>query len=105
MDIFQKMLAGGLIRQDEMTDVWNFVFRTIRLSPTLNASTSIDEIRTRLSDIIGSEIDKSTVIFVPFYTNFGRHIRLGKNVFINHACSFLDLGELPLTTTFRLAQE
>jgi acetyltransferase-like isoleucine patch superfamily enzyme len=32
------------------------------------------------------------VIFAPFHTNFGRHIKLGKNVFINHACSFLDLG-------------
>ncbi|MCB0587396.1 MAG: sugar O-acetyltransferase, partial [Phaeodactylibacter sp.] len=28
----------------------------------------------------------------PFHTNFGRHIFLGKNIFINHACSFLDLG-------------
>lgn len=98
MDIFQKMLAGGLIRQDDqgMPDVWDFVFRAIRLSPDLNSSTSIDEIRTRLSDIIGTEIDKSTVVFVPFYTNFGRHIRLGKNVFINHACSFLDLGGITI---------
>ncbi len=88
------MLAGGLIRQDDpgMNDVWDFVFRAIRLSPALNASTSIDEIRTRLSDLIGSEIDKSTVVFAPFHTNFGRHIKLGKNIFINHACTFLDLG-------------
>lgn len=79
-----------------MQAAWEFVFRTIRLSPALNASTSIDEIRTRLSDIIGSEIDSSTVVFVPFYTNFGRHIRLGKNVFINHASTFLDLGGITI---------
>lgn len=93
-NIFQKMLAGGLFRQDDpgMTEVWEFVFRTIKLSPALNASASIEEIRTRLSDIIGRDIDKSTVVFTPFYTNFGRHIRFGKNVFINHACTFLDLG-------------
>lgn len=92
------MLAGGLIRQDDpgMNEVWEFVFRAIRLSPALNSSTSIDEIRTRLSDIIGSEIDKSTVVFTPFHTNFGRHIRLGKNIFINHACTFLDLGGITI---------
>jgi acetyltransferase-like isoleucine patch superfamily enzyme len=86
------MLAGGIIRNDEMGDAWEVVFRTQRLSPALNASISIDEIRERLSDIIGTEIDKSTTVFVPFYTNFGKHIKLGKNVFINHACTFLDLG-------------
>uniref|UniRef100_UPI003569C37A DapH/DapD/GlmU-related protein n=1 Tax=Muriicola sp. TaxID=2020856 RepID=UPI003569C37A len=30
--------------------------------------------------------------FIPFYTNFGKHIRIGNHVFINHACTFLDLG-------------
>ena len=76
-----------------MGEAWDTVFQAQRLSPSLNASTTIDEIRERLSEIIDSQIDKSTTVFVPFYTNFGKHIKLGKNVFINHACSFLDLGE------------
>ena len=50
----------------------------------------------QLSNIIGTEIDVSTAIFPPFYTNFGRSIRLGKNVFINHACSFLDIGAITI---------
>jgi acetyltransferase-like isoleucine patch superfamily enzyme len=63
----------------------------------MNATaTDIDQVRTRLSDIIGSEIDPSTTVFPPFHTNFGRSIRLGKNVFINHACSFLDIGGITL---------
>lgn len=90
--IFDRMLAGGIIRDDEMGETWEIVFRAQRLSPALNVSTTIDEMRERLSEIIDSEIDKSTIVFVPFYTNFGKHIKLGKNVFINHACSFLDLG-------------
>lgn len=97
-DIFQKMLAGGLIRQNDpdMEEVWNFVHRTLKLSPILNACTSIEEIRKILGEIIGVEIDLSTVVFAPFYTNFGRHIRLGKNIFINHACSFLDMGGITI---------
>jgi len=96
LDIFQRMLAGGVIRNDEMGEAWEIVFRAQRLSPALNASTTIDEMRQRLSEIIDSEIEKSTTVFVPFYTNFGKHIKLGKNVFINHACTFLDLGGITI---------
>jgi acetyltransferase-like isoleucine patch superfamily enzyme len=95
-NIFQRMLAGGIIRNDEMGDVWEVVSRTQRLSPALNASTTMDEMREKLGEIIGIEIDKSTTVFVPFHTNFGKHIKLGKNVFINHACSFLDLGGITI---------
>ncbi len=95
---FSALLAGGIIPADhpQMLAAWEFVGRTIKLIPALNASTDVDEIRNRLSDIIGTEIDQSTMIFAPFYTNFGRHISIGKNVFINHACSFLDLGGITI---------
>jgi acetyltransferase-like isoleucine patch superfamily enzyme len=33
---------------------------------------------------------------VPFHTNFGKHTTIGKNVFINHGCSFLDLGGITI---------
>jgi len=79
-----------------MSDAWDAVFRAQRLSPALNASTTIDEMRERLSEIMDSKIDKSTTVFVPFHTNFGKHINIGKNVFINHACSFLDLGGITI---------
>jgi len=96
MDIFQRMLSGGIIRNDEMEEAWQIVFQAQRLSPALNASTKIDEMRERLSEIIGREIDKSTTVFIPFHTNFGKHIKIGKRVFINHACTFLDMGGITI---------
>lgn len=98
MDIYDRMLQGGVINSDDpqLPEVWESVSATIKLSSNLNASLTIDEIRDRLSGIIGMQIDKSTTIFIPFYTNFGRHIKIGKNVFINHACSFLDLGGITI---------
>jgi acetyltransferase-like isoleucine patch superfamily enzyme len=98
IDIFERMRAGGLISNDDpqMRLVWEVVHHTLKLSPALNAATDVEQIRERLSEIIGIEIEKTTMIFVPFYTNFGRHIRLGKNVFINHACTFLDLGGITI---------
>ena len=93
-DIFSRMLQGEKIRfsDSEYPKIFEAVSKTINLSVSLNASTNVDEIRERLSEIIGQSIDKSTTIFTPFHTNFGKNIQLGKNIFINHACSFLDLG-------------
>jgi acetyltransferase-like isoleucine patch superfamily enzyme len=97
-NIFTRMRDGEIIRQNdpEYPKVMEVVNRTISLSSKLNASTDVDQIRNRLSEIIGSEIDKSTTIFAPFHTNFGRFTKIGKNVFINHACSFLDLGGITI---------
>lgn len=83
-------------RGDEWAVIWKIIDQTIDLSVALNASTSVYQIRQRLSNIINSKIDDSTRIFIPFYTNFGQHICIGKNVFINHACTFLDLGGITI---------
>jgi len=92
------MRAGGIIHMSDaqMPKVWEIVARTIKLSAALNTSTDVDQIRDRLSEITGNQIDKSTTVFIPFYTNFGRHTKIGKNVFINHDCSFLDLGGITI---------
>jgi len=93
-DIFDRMKAGELFRLDdpEYPKVLEIVNRTLKLSAELNSFTDVNQIRERLSEIIGSQQDKSTTVFAPFYTNFGRFIRIGKNVFINHACTCLDMG-------------
>src|SRR5688500_16371901 len=94
IDIFERMKAGAPIRLDDPQyfKIQEVVSRTIKLSATLNTSTDVDQIRERISEIIGTQLDESTTVFAPFYTNFGRFIQIGKNVFINHACTFLDMG-------------
>jgi len=97
-DIFDRMLSGKPIRLDDpqYSKIQTVVDRTIKLNVKLNNSESIELIRQHLSEIICSEIDMSTIVFVPFYTNFGQFITIGKNVFINHACSFLDMGGIAI---------
>lgn len=51
---------------------------------------------TLLSQIIGQEIDSSVGINLPLYTDFGKHISLGKHVFINSNAMFTDLGGITL---------
>lgn len=97
--IFERLLAGEPLRpgDPESDQFQEVVARTIRLCVEMNATaTDVNQIRARLSDIIGTEIDESTAVFPPFYTNFGRFTRLGKRVFINHACSFLDIGGITI---------
>lgn len=93
-DILSRLRSGEPIEINapEYYKINDIVKRTIKLSHKLNNSVDIDQIRSVLSEIIGKEIDTSTTIFAPFYTNFGRYISIGKNVFINHACTFLDMG-------------
>jgi acetyltransferase-like isoleucine patch superfamily enzyme len=98
MSIFERMLAGGIIPNSDpqWAEVWEIVNQTIARSGKLNASGNIDDIRAILSEIIGQNIDPSTTVLAPFSTNFGKHTTIGKNVFINHGCSFLDLGGITI---------
>ncbi|XWW45640.1 sugar O-acetyltransferase [Fibrella sp. USSR17] len=103
--IFQRLQAGELLRKDdpEYGRFSEVVSRTIRLCVLMNATaTDTDQVRTQLGTIIGTQIDPSTTIFPPFHTNFGRSIRLGKNIFINHACSFLDIGGITIEDDVQL---
>lgn len=97
-DIFERLKAGDIVRFDDpgFMEVQEVVKRTLALIPALNNATTTDEIRAILVDITGAEIDPTTTVFAPFYTNFGRFIRFGKQVFVNHACTFLDMGGITL---------
>jgi len=92
--IFDRLKLGLLVRltDPDYYKINEVVNRTIALSAEMNSSGDVQKTRAILSEIIGKNIDEGTVIFPPFYTNFGRFIEIGRNVFINHACSFLDMG-------------
>jgi acetyltransferase-like isoleucine patch superfamily enzyme len=96
--IIDRMRAGGIIPHSDpqWTEVWEIVNQTIALLVKLNSSTNADDIRAILSEILGQTIDPSTTVLAPFSTNFGKHTHIGKNVFINHGCSFLDLGGITI---------
>ena len=63
------------------------------------------EIRKLLSQITNSEIDDSVHINLPLYCDFGRHLRIGKEVFINTACVFTDLGGIVIEDNVLIAPQ
>ena len=50
------------------------------------------DLRRYMSVLIGQEVDESFGLFPPFFTDCGKNIHLGKNVFINSGCRFQDQG-------------
>ncbi|MCD7716257.1 MAG: sugar O-acetyltransferase [Lachnospiraceae bacterium] len=55
-----------------------------------------EEIREIMSRLTGRRIDDSFRLFPPFYTDFGKNIHIGKDVFINSGCHFQDQGGIEI---------
>lgn len=51
-----------------------------------------EELRELFSRLTGRPVDESFGLFPPFYTDCGKNIHIGKNVFINMGCKFQDQG-------------
>lgn len=49
-------------------------------------------LRELFSILIGKPVDETFAFFPPFYTDCGKNITIGKNVFINMGCKLQDQG-------------
>lgn len=50
------------------------------------------EIQSLMQELTGRPVDKSFSLFPPFYSDFGKNIHFGKDVFVNFCCCFQDQG-------------
>lgn len=98
MNIFDRLQSGKavLFNDPQYPKIFEIAARTMKLSVELNTSDDIDHIRQLLIEITGAPIDASTTVFAPFHINLGIFTRIGKNVFINHDCTFLDIGGITI---------
>ena len=55
-----------------------------------------EKIRELFSKLTEREIDETFGLFPPFYTDCGKNIKIGKNVFINSCCRFQDQGGIEI---------
>ncbi len=55
-----------------------------------------EELVTLFSELTGKEVDSSFMMFPPFYTDCGKNITIGKNIFINSCCNFQDQGGITI---------
>ena len=103
--IFQKLLNGEAVpfKDPDYSKIGNACNETRKLLVQLNNAANSDEIKTLLNRITATEIDESVTVFTPFQINYGKHTKIGKNVFINFDCTFLDLGGITIEDNVMLA--
>jgi acetyltransferase-like isoleucine patch superfamily enzyme len=55
-----------------------------------------DEVRALLARLTGKPVAESVVAFPPFYSEFGKNLTLGQDIFINLGCRFQDTGGITI---------
>lgn len=92
LDIFNS--GETLTMDEEALETCNYYSQEAqKLTCELNAKYhEFDERREIFSELIGQELDENFRVFTPFYTDFGKNIHLGENIFINADCKFQDQG-------------
>lgn len=98
INIFERLRNGETIlaNDPEGYKMLEASYRTKKLVVQMNIATEPEEIRSLLSQITETEIHESVNIFTPLHINYGKHTKIGKNVFINFDCVFLDLGGITI---------
>lgn len=77
----------------ECDKIINVINHTMSLTFKLNSTWHTPQkVREIFSEIIGTKLDESVWIIPPFYVDFGRNIRVGRNFFMNQGCTFMDRG-------------
>ena len=98
-DIFLRELAGEVIslKDPEYPRIAALITEAQFVIAEMNTGyRDPAEVRALFGRLTGVEVDESFWLLPPFYTDFGKNIRVGKNVFVNHACEFMDRGGITI---------
>ena len=98
-DILERDRSGEPVSCDDPDyhKIKEVILRAKRLTQQMNTQVlGCEELRALFSELTGQEVGEDFRLWTPFFTDFGRNIRVGKNVFINHACTFMDRGGITL---------
>lgn len=104
-DIYARMLQGETIAPADLAagNLGEVCYQTKKLLLEMNSVAKYDDAINILSKITGREIDKSVMVFTPIHINYGKNLKIGKNVFINFDCVFLDLGGITIEDNVQIA--
>jgi len=96
-DIFERLLAGETILPDDpqIGRLREEAYTVKELLIHMNNSSNPKEITKIFRRILEKEV-QDIAVFTPIYINCGKHIVIGKNVFINFDCTFLALGGITI---------
>ena len=78
----------------KMTELSN---KAMEITVELNNSYHTpEEIKVLMEKLTGREFSEGAYMFLPFYTDCGKNLKIGRNVFINSCCQFQDQGGITI---------
>ncbi len=98
-DLLDYFNSGGVIGTDE--ECLRLMRRYCREAQMLTMEINTrynepEELSELFSKLTGKPVGEGFRLFPPFYTDFGKNITVGKNVFINACCRFQDQGGITI---------
>ena len=93
MNSRKEEIAGSEVHL-KMTELSN---EAMKITAELNNSYHTpEEIKALMEKLTGREFPEGAYMFPPFYTDCGKNLKIGKNVFINSCCQFQDQGGITI---------
>jgi acetyltransferase-like isoleucine patch superfamily enzyme len=91
----ERLLLRG---SEEIRAVIAGVPRAFACCETLNRLPYADQdaIRSAFSELTGRPIDERFRLVPPLHSDHGLKLRVGANVFVNHGCTFNDMGGIEI---------
>ena len=90
----EKIVTGGSEMHKYMSELSREAMKiTAQIN---NAYHTPEELKELFEKLIGQPECEGFRMFPPFYTDCGKNIRVGKNVFINAGCCFQDQGGITI---------
>ena len=98
LDEFRRIMASVKCVEGEMLKTFGILSQeAIKITMEINNKYHTpEEIVDLFSELTGRKVDKTFRLFPPFYTDCGKNITVGKNVFINTCCKFQDQGGIEI---------
>lgn len=93
--IIERDLSGEPVSIDDADygKIKKIIANAKRLTQEMNTTVcDAETARKYFSEITGQAVGEDFNLNPPFYTDFGLNIRVGKRVFINFGCTFMDRG-------------
>ena len=98
-DILMRDKSGETVSIDDPDYyiIKNIILQTRRLVQEMNTKVlDCHEVREYFAKITGRGKNNTLNLTTPFYTDFGKNIEIGENVFINFDCIFMDRGGIKI---------
>lgn len=93
-----KCFREGAAESAEQKEYANILFQeAIRITMEINNQYHTpEELIPLMEQLTGKPVDPGFRLFPPFYTDFGKNITIGRDVFVNSGCHFQDQGGIEI---------